>query len=625
MQGKNMTGLKIKGVWNIFLALLLVIIAAGPLWAAGPQLLHFDDNLPGMGQQETTKHGRNTKAVKIPHSYPVELSADLRILSPASEFELQLPNRSPVIVVHDRKWISKKGQMSWVGHVKGEKTLSRIIFTLGKKAVFGNIRLADGTEYLLRPENGQTLFVIDPYADSETGSCALHAAEAEFVSPSSIAESSTTNTAGVESVSVTTIDLMIVYTDALVAAYPGDALETRLAHLVALANQAYEASEVNQRLRLVHHQLIEDRIQCGGIDGPTSYNCYDDALMALTPDWKAGKWTYVNTIYPEVMTARDQYGADLVSLIWPYDYDLHAGYCGLAWVNGYGGTGDTISVDDNYGYSVVGDGADGGSYCLETTLAHELGHNMGSMHNREITTSVGAYSYSYGYKVDGNFHTIMSYFGTGTSPIDYFSNPDLFCNGIPCGIDEDDPLAANNALSLNNTRAGVASFRATQVWGEASVSPTSHDYGTLIVDQSSDMVFQVTNSGSFQLIIEDVALAGVDVASFILADNQCEGITLQPGQNCEIFVSFAPLTEGVLLASLIISTDDFDTPELSVSLSGQGEAHMTGDLDFDRDVDGLDLALFASAFFGTLPEADLNKDSVFDGVDVGLLATAYGE
>lgn len=615
----------IKAGVQLFLPLLLVLVAALPLWAAGPQVLRFIDNAPGKSDQNTQDPGRTAQAVKVPLSYPVMLNSELRRLPVASEFELQLPDRPPLTVVHDRKWIGKKGRMSWVGHVKGEKGLSRIILTLGKRVAFGHIHLADGGQYSVRPENGRTLLVVDPYIGSDPGSCALHDAATDFVSPSLTADGASTYPAAAESVSVTTIDLMIVYTDAMVAKYPGDALETRLSHLVAVANQAYVDSEVNQRLRLVHHQLIEDKFQCGGDSGPTSYACYDAALAALTPDWSPSNKSYVNTIYPEVMQARDDYGADLVSLIWPFDVDLHSGYCGLAWVNGYGGDGDIIAQDANYGYSVVGDGQDGQVRCLEITLAHELGHNMGSMHNREITTNVGAYNYSYGYKVDDNFHTIMSYKGTNTTSIAYFSNPDLLCHDLPCGIDELDPLAANNSLSLNNTREGVASFRSTQVLAAVSVSPASHDYGTLIVDQSSDMVFQVTNSGSFQLVIEDVSLTGLDAGNYILADNQCNAVLLQPGGNCEVTVSFAPLVEGVLQANLLISTDDYVTPELTVSLNGQGEAHISGDIDFDRDVDGRDLALFFISFQAETSAADLNEDTEFNGGDIAAFATAFGQ
>ena len=103
-------------------------------------------------------------------------------------------------------------------------------------------------------------------------------------------------------------------------------------------------------------------------------------------------------------------------------------------------------------------------YCDDFALAHELGHTMGSQHDRANATFQGAYPYSYGYGSSGMFGTIMSYINPRVGK---FSNPNISCSGSPCGIAD----SADNARSLNNTRATVASFKAAQIVEPPPPSP----------------------------------------------------------------------------------------------------------------------------------------------------------
>lgn len=97
---------------------------------------------------------------------------------------------------------------------------------------------------------------------------------------------------------------------------------------------------------------------------------------------------------------------------------------------------------------------------------------MGSLHNREDTTLVGAFPYSYGHRLctaDGSgFRTVMSYSCTGTSVprVNFFSNPNITFNGLPTGVPATEPLPCDNAQSLNRDGHAVASFR----WGRGDAS-----------------------------------------------------------------------------------------------------------------------------------------------------------
>ena len=131
--------------------------------------------------------------------------------------------------------------------------------------------------------------------------------------------------------------------------------------------------------------------------------------------------------------------------------------CGLGVLNGANGT----PQDVNSPFSVIADGKDivagSNSFCGDHTLAHEFGHNMGLEHDRANATGQGVFPYSYGYGIAGVFGDIMSYI---YPKVQKFSNPAINCaTNQPCGIVETDPVnAANNALSLNNTRFTIAGF-----------------------------------------------------------------------------------------------------------------------------------------------------------------------
>lgn len=374
---------------------------------------------------------------------------------------LRTPSGERLTLDYARHEEHASGDWTWVGSVRELGTgLDRAVITFGAHAVFARIPQPGGRPPLalvmregavwLGETSREALARWRPPQSRDFAVPGVHARHADDApAASALARDAVArSTPG-----MATVDLIVGYSRSFRALHGGTPQAiTRTHHLVALANGALEASQVDGRLRLLHTTEVDYP------DGPAN----DIALYQLTgiPGYP---------VPPSLADLhgrlRQAHGADLVALLRPFQLAT-SGACGYGWLVGENGAPITPAWSI-YGFSVSGDGFDQGWSCEELTLAHELGHNMGLAHDRENSQEdgvlwSGAYPWAFGYKTrqpDGiGFADIMAYPDYGQPSVLAFSNPQLSYLGIPFGTPDDD---ASRALRL--TMPAVAGFLGTQV------------------------------------------------------------------------------------------------------------------------------------------------------------------
>jgi hypothetical protein len=107
---------------------------------------------------------------------------------------------------------------------------------------------------------------------------------------------------------------------------------------------------------------------------------------------------------------------------------------------------------------------------------------------------------------------------------------------------------------------------------DVEIFPPSADFGDVIVDEVSDPVsFILTNNGSITVSVIDLYIDGDDDTEFILDDTNVYPVELEPEEELEFTVSFAPTSTGSKSAYVEIEVaDDFSSVLYEVGLSGNG-------------------------------------------------------
>ncbi|MFQ6091535.1 MAG: choice-of-anchor D domain-containing protein [bacterium] len=105
------------------------------------------------------------------------------------------------------------------------------------------------------------------------------------------------------------------------------------------------------------------------------------------------------------------------------------------------------------------------------------------------------------------------------------------------------------------------------VASEINIFETSHDFGGVVVGNSSDWTLTVHNIGPVDLIVTEIVSTD---PNFLVASPDDFPQSVPPGGRLDVVVTFAPTSGGVKTGNLIIRSDDPDEAILYVSLLGTG-------------------------------------------------------
>ncbi|WP_300319045.1 M12 family metallo-peptidase [Idiomarina sp.] len=306
-----------------------------------------------------------------------------------------------------------------------------------------------------------------------------------------------------------TFDAVILYTSATVDYYEGEDLAlARIADIVDTTNEIYEDSNAQLVMNLSKTFLIDF--------DPDNEVPSRDVLYSMEPGDPVFGGAYAYAL---------ESGADYLITMRPYvDGDDN---CGIAWVGGY----------NNSEYSADSVMASHTSItCGDYVNAHELGHNMGLAHSLAQGDTGYAFPYARGHGQVNDFVTVMAYdsayYDEGVSETyptkTYkFSNPNLDCNGSPCGVDHSQSDGADAARALRIRKEKLTEIRDLTALKDTFVVVNSPYARVQFNQQSSDCSGSCSKDfdEGEQVTVTADALAGFSITGWqgdcTSSQNQC--------------------------------------------------------------------------------------------------------
>ncbi len=319
-------------------------------------------------------------------------------------------------VKRSKVYQNSSGSSTWVGEVESSPN-STAIFIINDNTIYGSVEIPGVGNFSIKPTSTGA-HLIEQINDTE-----MLSGESDAVfsnKPTSKRQSnSQLRQLAARAVEISNddgsiIDVFVGYDqDAQGGSVAAADAQAYAELFIAFTNQAYENSGINQRVWLV-----------GEVTG---FDHTDTDSASLSADLDA----VTNNMVAGLNAKRDEYHADLVLFFTPFTGNSCSGLANLQTSNNNIYWDDAFSVMEACSYG-------------KTVFAHELGHNMGGLHDWYVSEGEVPASFAHGYVDPVNkFGTIMSYSNrcfaqtppiTDCASIPYFSNPAINYNGATTGV-----------------------------------------------------------------------------------------------------------------------------------------------------------------------------------------------
>jgi len=421
-----------------FIILLLLVTAASGISA---QQLLFDKTIPEQNLPEASRLKSEMRSHYINSRYVTQPD----FLS-QQDFFIAITSNLIVKSKFTRMYNYPSGSFSYEGRLEGAVT-GFITFSKYNDRTAGMISLQDGRKYMIDQVASNT-FAISLSNESVFTQRENHNDFIEVSGQSQPNAAVTSICDGSPCPGSSTIDMMVVYTQQTENSWGGAANTiANITQAVTNMNVSMSNSGINNvTFRLVHTAKVSYTESGNFSTDLTRLSGNGDGFM------------------DNVHALRDQYGADLVSLI----IGSPTSSCGIGYLNTNPSSYSSGNAFNVSLYScVVGN----------FTMAHECGHNMGLRHDWYVDGSTTPCAHQHGYvnevaiaqgtssPASSRWRTIMAYndrctvAGFNCTRINMWSNPGLTYNGDAAGKPIGSIEASDEAYAFYRMACLVAAFR----------------------------------------------------------------------------------------------------------------------------------------------------------------------
>lgn len=433
------------------------------------------------------------------------------------------------------------GVTSWSGGIIGEKGTVTGVVVGGVTHI--NVASVEHGTYEVRstpegdyvvdeagtPPGGDDVVLPERAGHADRGDAHDHGTEARTQRDS--ADTTTADRAPIAAADAPdTIDIAIVYPAQLVAQMGQEAMQAQFALGIAQTNEAFAASGVFTRVRLVGTRQV----------AATQSSVLVSNLRALgTPG---------DGMFDEAQQLREETHADLVSL-WLAGSVPGGAACGIAYLGGL-----DPQYDPEYAaWSVVYAAACATEF---RAFAHEVGHNLSGHHDAGASQPpTDGKPYARGYvDVAAQTITVMSYYDqciraqVNCTRIGYFSNPNVAYNGRAQGT-----AATQNVQAINEQIAAVAGYRQSQIYpGAASIAGRARFKGTA---EAASTPWSPAVTLGYQWWLDGVAIPGATASTFKLSRRDIgKTLTLQVLGSAPFYPTVAAPDASVVVGKALFRT-----------------------------------------------------------------------